>query len=77
MPQNVIQEPIINASSLLKQLKERRQTTIDYMMAGSCKDYAEYKESVGNINGINVAIFHLEELVRELEESEDSGFENL
>lgn len=40
---------------VLKQIDEARQTAVDFMVSGACKDYAEYRKLVGKLEGLAYA----------------------
>jgi hypothetical protein len=43
----------------------------EFLGTGQAKDYAEYRESCGKIRGLIVAKQQIEDLVRNLEQSDD------
>jgi hypothetical protein len=56
---------------LLRELKERERTLSENLSDGSAKDYAEYKELCGQVQGLLFAQFLIKDLVRKMESFED------
>jgi hypothetical protein len=56
---------------LLRELTERERTLSDNLGTGTAKDYAEYKELCGHIQGLVYAQFLIKDLVRKMENFED------
>jgi len=52
---------------LKKQNDEFRQSAIDKLMSGAVKDYAEYRELVGVIRGLDHANYNLQDLKQRIE----------
>jgi hypothetical protein len=52
---------------LKKQNDEFRQSAIDKLMSGAAKDYAEYRELVGVIRGLDHANYNLQDLKQRIE----------
>jgi len=46
-----------------KELEERKLTTVVMLANGAAKDYAEYKQMVGRISGLNLAITDINDLL--------------
>ena len=53
------------------QLTDQIAQTQEYLGTGQAKDYAEYRETCGKIRGLISAKQLLEDLVRNLEQSDD------
>jgi len=53
------------------QLSEQIAQTQEFLGTGQAKDYAEYRESCGKIRGLIVAKQQVEDLVRNLEQSDE------
>ena len=53
------------------QLNEQIAQTQEFLGTGQAKDYAEYRETCGKIRGLISARQLLEDLVRNLEQSDD------
>ena len=58
-------------SVVLKDVEDRRQIIAEALIAGSAKDFAEYKSMTGEIRGLSLAHSIVTDLVRKLEQSED------
>lgn len=58
-------------SVVLKEIEERRDSIAQALIAGSAKDYAEYKNMCGEIRGLSVAHSIITDLVRQMEYSEN------
>ena len=56
---------------LTKWNNEYRQTAVDKLVSGGAKDYAEYRELVGVIRGLDHANFHLQDLKNRMEKMND------
>jgi hypothetical protein len=56
---------------LTKWNNEYRQTAVDKLIAGGAKDYAEYRELVGVIRGLDHANYHLQDLKIRMEKIND------
>lgn len=54
-----------------KQNEDYRQRAIESLINGAAKDYAEYRELVGVIRGLNHANFNIQDLVRRIKENDD------
>jgi hypothetical protein len=52
---------------LKKQNDEFRQSAIDKLMSGAAIDYAEYRELVGVIRGLDHANYNLQDLKQRIE----------
>jgi hypothetical protein len=52
---------------LKKQNDEFRLAAIDKLMSGAAKDYAEYRELVGVIRGLDHANYNLQDLKQRIE----------
>lgn len=50
------------AEHLLKELKTQRDALADSLAHGTAKDFAQYRELVGEVKGVNRAIRLIEEL---------------
>ena len=53
------------------QLSEQIAQTQEFLGTGQAKDYAEYRESCGKIRGLIVAKQQVEDLVRNMEQSDE------
>jgi hypothetical protein len=53
------------------QIAEQIAQTQEFLGTGQAKDYAEYRESCGKIRGLIVAKQQIEDLVRNLEQSDE------
>ena len=56
---------------LFNKLKEREREVSDGMSDGSCKDFAEYKNLCGVIQGLRRARMEVQDLVQRYEEFEN------
>ena len=56
---------------LFNKLKEREREVGDSMVDGSCKDFAEYKNLCGVIQGLRRARMEVQDLVQRYEEFEN------
>lgn len=57
---------------LLKRYNDEfRQQAVEKLVSGGAKDYAEYRELVGVIRGLDHANYSLQDLVRKLKEDDD------
>ena len=54
----------------LRRLNEKRLNIMQAMASGQPKDYAEYREMVGHIRGVNDAIFDAEAIQKQWEDSQ-------
>jgi len=58
----------MNEIELLKKHNDEfRQSAVDKLMSGAAKDYAEYRELVGVIRGLDHANFNLQDLKQRIE----------
>lgn len=57
--------------SVIKELKDRKNSLLSAMADGSAKDFAEYKNIAGEIRGLLFAIALLEDLVRQMESADE------
>lgn len=57
--------------SVIKELKDRKYGLLSAIADGSVKDFAEYKNIAGEIRGLSFAIALLEDLVRQMESSDE------
>jgi len=53
---------------ILKDLISNREGLVS---AGNCKDYAEYREAIGNISGLKSAVRELEDLQDKRKHTDD------
>ena len=53
------------------QLKDQIAQIQEFLGTGQAKDYAEYRESCGKIRGLIVAKQQIEDLVRNMEQSDE------
>jgi hypothetical protein len=58
-------------SVLLKDVEDRRQIIAEALIAGSAKDFAEYKSMTGEIRGLSLAHSIVTDLVRKLENDDE------
>ena len=56
---------------LKKQNNEFRQLAVDKLCTGAAKDYAEYRELVGVIRGLDHANYNLQDLKQRMERLND------
>lgn len=56
---------------LLQQLREREQSLSEHLGNGAAKDYADYRDMCGQIQGLLFAQRQITDLVRKLESFED------
>jgi hypothetical protein len=56
---------------LFNKLKDREREVSDSMIDGSCKDFAEYKNLCGVIQGLRRAKMEVQDLVQRYEEFEN------
>lgn len=54
-----------------KQNEDYRQRAIESLINGAAKDYAEYRELVGVIRGLNHANFNIQDLIRRIKANDD------
>ena len=54
-----------------KEIEERRESIAQALLAGSAKDFAEYKDLCGEIRGLSRAHAFITDLVRKMERDED------
>lgn len=57
--------------SVIRDLKDRRNSLLQAIADGSAKDFTEYKNITGEIRGLSLAIALLEDLVRQMESSDE------
>jgi hypothetical protein len=57
--------------SVIKELKDRKNSLLVAIADGAAKDYAEYKNIAGEIRGLSFAVALLEDLVRQMESSDE------
>jgi hypothetical protein len=58
-------------SVVLKDVEDRRQIIAEALIAGSAKDFAEYKSMTGEIRGLSLAHSIVTDLVRKLENDDE------
>jgi len=56
---------------LQKQYKEKRSSLVDAVSSGAAKDFAEYRALCGEIRGLLTAESYLQDLAKNLENSDD------
>jgi hypothetical protein len=56
---------------LLTKNEEDRNAQIEFLLAGSAKDYAEYKHICGVIRGLNLADAHINDLAERMRKQND------
>lgn len=56
---------------LVKQNTEFRQQAVDKLCTGAVKDYAEYRELVGVIRGLDHANYNIQDLKTRIERAND------
>jgi len=56
---------------LLKEIKERERTLSEHLGNGAAKDYAEYRDLCGQVQGLLFAQSLITDLVRNMESFED------
>jgi translation initiation factor 1 (eIF-1/SUI1) len=56
---------------LQKQNEEFRQQAINNLIGGAAKDYAQYRELVGVIRGLDHANLNIQDLLRKLKSNDD------
>jgi len=56
---------------LIKRLHEYGDQALGNLSSGQVKDYAEYRELVGLIRGLRLAVSDIEDLLRNFEDQED------
>ena len=52
---------------VIKELEERRESIAQALLAGSAKDFSEYKDLCGEIRGLSRAHAFITDLVRKME----------
>ena len=57
---------------LKERIEEQRSSAVEFLSSGSAKDYAEYKELCGLIRGLDSALSHMEDLLRNHTEDDDN-----
>ena len=72
MSLNLPNDPILKA--LVQKIEEDIEDLTKDVAKGSCKDFAEYKKKCGALDGLDIALGHLENLAREYLLEEDGGF---
>jgi hypothetical protein len=58
-------------SVVLRDVEDRRQIIAEALIAGSAKDFAEYKSMTGEIRGLSLAHSMVTDLVRKLENDDE------
>ena len=58
-------------SVVLKDVEDRRPIIAEALIAGSAKDFAEYKSMTGEIRGLSLAHSIVTDLVRKLENDDE------
>jgi hypothetical protein len=58
-------------SVVLRDVEDRRQIIAEALIAGSAKDFAEYKSMTGEIRGLSLAHSIVTDLVRKLENDDE------
>jgi|TARA_R110000868_G_scaffold1082_2_gene8301 hypothetical protein len=58
-------------SVVIKELEERRESIAQALLAGSAKDFAEYKDLCGEIRGLSRAHAFVTDLVRKMENDDE------
>lgn len=56
---------------LAARLREHQERSSDALASGAVKDYAEYRELVGLIRGLKLALSETQDLLRNFEDLED------
>jgi hypothetical protein len=56
---------------LQKQYKEKRSSLVDAVSSGAARDFAEYRALCGEIRGLLTAESYLQDLAKNLENSDD------
>jgi hypothetical protein len=58
---------------LTSQINERYKGLADALCGGAAKSFDEYKQMVGELRGLSFANLSIQDLVRKLENDNDSG----
>lgn len=56
---------------LLTKNDDERKGKVEFLLAGSAKDYAEYKHICGVIRGLNLADAHIQDLAERMRKQND------
>lgn len=56
---------------IAQRLREHEEQSTGALASGAVKDYAEYRELVGRIRGLRLAISETQDLLRNFEDLED------
>lgn len=56
---------------LIDKMQEDIRASVEFLVAGSAKDYAEYREVVGRVRGLRLGISVTEDLKRSQMEDDD------
>ena len=56
---------------VIKEIEERRESIAQALLAGSAKDFAEYKDLCGEIRGLSRAHAFITDLVRKMENDDE------
>ena len=57
--------------AMINELMLQIEALSGVVLSGTCKSFEEYKEKVGKIQGLNVGLNMLNDLVRKIEKGED------
>jgi len=56
---------------LLSKNAEERNSKVEFLMAGSAKDYAQYQHICGVIRGLNIADAYLTDLAKRMNDDDE------
>ena len=57
---------------LKERIEEQKSSAVDFLVGGSMKDYAEYRNVCGLVRGLDTALSHIEDLSRNYLEDDDN-----
>ncbi len=57
---------------LKKQVGEQRSSAVDFLAGGGPKDFAQYKETVGLIRGLDASLNYIEDLSQKYLDDDDN-----
>ena len=57
---------------LKERIEEQKSSAVDFLVGGSMKDYAEYRNVCGLVRGLDTALSHIEDLSRNYMEDDDN-----
>jgi hypothetical protein len=58
---------------LLNKNAEERSNKVEFLVAGSARDYAQYQHICGVIRGLDIADAHLQDLAKRMNDDDDGA----